>query len=340
MEGFTMHTKSIAGSIFLAMSLMFGTVAMAADATPDQVYQAAQAGNYRAARQMMDQILRDHPDSAKAHFVEAELLGKQGRLRQARQELDTALRLDPAQHFARPGAVDGLRTLIASGSASHARGTFSGIPWGLILAVAGLLAIVSLIMRARRRAAYAAGANAPYGSYGSYGPYGRGLSRAAQPSYGGGPQGGYGYPGGVGPMGGGLGSGIMGGLATGAAVGAGVVAGEALMNRVLNGGPSNASGSAGNVVDQNAAPDAGAANQAETNYDMGGNDFGLRDAGSWDDGSGSGSSWDDPDAARRLTRDDGGWTDSGQWDNGGSWDNGNSWDDGSFDNGGGSDDWT
>jgi hypothetical protein len=119
-----------------------------------------------------------------------------------------------------------------------------------------------------------------------------------------------------------------------------VVAGEALMNRVLNGGSSHASGSAGNVVDQNAAPDAGAANQAQADYDMGGNDFGLRDAGSWDDGSGSGSSWDDPGATRRLTRDDGGWTDSGQWDNGGSWDNGNSWDDGSFDNGGGSDDWT
>jgi hypothetical protein len=287
------------------------------------VYQAAQAGNYREAQGMMDQILRDHPNSAKAHFVEAELFGKQGKLQQAQEELNTALRLDPSQNFARPGAIDELRTLIASGSASHAQGTFSGIPWGLVLGLAALLIVVSLIMRARRRAVvYPAGGAAPYGY---------GATRAAPP-YGpqGGPQGGYGYPGGVAPgqAAGGMGSGIMGGLATGAAVGAGVVAGEALMNRVLNGGSANAAGTAGNVVNPAASQDAAAANSPETGYDMGGNDFGLRDAGSWDD-----------DATRKLSSNDSGSV-GNPWDDGGSSDDGGgSWDDGGG-GGGGSDDWT
>ncbi|AOB33572.1 hypothetical protein AKI39_09575 [Bordetella sp. H567] len=325
-----MNSKSFAGSMLLAACLLIGGNAMAADATPDQVYQAAQAGHYREAQAMMDQILRDHPNSAKAHFVEAELLGKQGKLQQAQQELNTALRLDPSQNFARPGAVDELRTLIASGnsgSASQAQGTFGGIPWGLVLGIAGLLIVVSLVMRARRRAAY---------SQGPGGPYGYGATRTGPP-YGvppAGPQGGYGYPGGAAPGQGtgGMGSGIMGGLATGAAVGAGVVAGEALMNRVLHGG-SAASGNTGNVVDPAASQDAGAANAQEAGYDMGGKDFGVRDA----------NSWDGDDDTRKVSSNDGdgsSWNVGNPWDdNGSSGDGGGSWDDGGG-GGGGSDDWT
>ena len=50
--------------------------AQAADPSLNQVYQAAQSGNLGGALGMMDQVLRDHPNSAKAHFVEAELLAK------------------------------------------------------------------------------------------------------------------------------------------------------------------------------------------------------------------------------------------------------------------------
>lgn len=323
---YSMNSKSFAGSILVAACLLFGGNAMAADATPDQVYQAAQAGHYREAQTMMDQILRDHPNSAKAHFVEAELLGKQGKLPQAQEELNTALRLDPSQNFARPGAVDELRTLIASGNASHSagKGTFGGNPWGLVLGIVAVLIIVSMVMRARRRAAYSQGPN---------GPYGYGAGRGPAP-YGGppaGPQSGYGYPGGAAPgqaAGGGMGSSIMGGLATGAAVGAGVVAGEALMNRVLHGGSGSAN--TGNVVDTGAVPDAGTANSQEAGYDMGGTDFGLRDASSWDG-----------DDTRKVASNDGGdnsWNVGNPWDDdGSSSDSGGSWDDGG---GGGSDDWT
>ncbi|MFC4276578.1 tetratricopeptide repeat protein [Achromobacter aloeverae] len=321
------YSRSIAGSFLLAACLLIGGNALAADATPDQVYQAAQAGNYRQAQEMMDQILRDHPNSAKAHFVEAELLGKQGKLQQAQEELSTALRLDPSQRFAKPGAVDELRSRIASGSASRAGGASGGIPWGMVLGIAGLAIIVSLVLQARRRAAYAAAGPGPYGQGGGV--------RTSSP-YGGpppaGPQGGYGYPGGPGSapgsVAGGAGSGILGGLATGAAVGAGMVAGEALMNRVLHGGAT----ASGNVADGGVARDAGAHDATQAGYDMGGRDFGLRDADSWDD--------DDP--TRKLKNgDDGGgqtWNIDYPWNNGdASGDGGDSWDGGG---GGSDDDWT
>ncbi|WP_256988286.1 tetratricopeptide repeat protein [Bordetella genomosp. 9] len=324
----SVYSKSIAGSMLLSACLLLGGNAYAAEATPDQVYQAAQAGNYREAQAMMDQILRDHPNSAKAHFVEAELLGKQGKLQQAQAELNTAIRLDPSQNFARPGAVDELRSLIASsGNASRAQGTFSGIPWGMVLAIAGLLIVVSLVMRARRRANGAAGPNGGYGPMRTSSPYGPNGPYGPQGGAPGAPQGGYGYPGGAAPgqAGPGMGSGILGGLATGAAVGAGVVAGEALMDRVLHRGSDNA----GNLGNADPARGAGAATAGEQGYDMGGNDFGLRDASSWDD-----------DEKRKLANNDGGdnsWNVGNPWDDGGSSSDGGSWDDGSSS---GSDDWT
>lgn len=334
------HAKSFAGSLLLATCLLFSGSVLAADATPDQVYQAAQAGNFRQAQEMMDQILRDHPNSAKAHFVQAELLGKQGKLQQAQVELNNALRLDPDQRFAKPGAVDELRTRISSSNvsngASHAGGTFGGIPWGMVLGIAAVVIVVSLMLQARRRAAYAAANRNPY----DYG----GGTRGATP-YGGpppmgpngyGPQGGYGYPGNAGPgqAAGGLGSGIMGGLATGAAVGAGVVAGEALMNRVLHGGSSGAAGSGVSGSDANATRDT-SANATDASYDMGGKDFGLRDADSWDDA--------DPTRKLKGNDDDGNgqtWNIDYPWNN--SSDSSSDSGGDSWDSGGGSsdDDWT
>ena len=72
-----------------------GGALAATDPTMHQVYQAAEAGRFSEAQGMMDQVLRDHPNSAKAHFVEAELLAKQGRLADAAAELGSAQRLAP-----------------------------------------------------------------------------------------------------------------------------------------------------------------------------------------------------------------------------------------------------
>jgi hypothetical protein len=73
----------------------------------------------------------------------------------------------------------------------------------------------------------------------------------------------------------GTGSGIMGGLASGLAVGAGVVAGEELAHHFLDGGRRDG-GTTPSPFEENANPD------------MGGSDFGVNDASSWDDGGSMG----------------------------------------------------
>jgi hypothetical protein len=80
---------------------------------------------------------------------------------------------------------------------------------------------------------------------------------------------------------------MLGGLATGAAMGAGVVAGEALMHRIM--GDDQRSGLA-STPGFDATPVYEP--QPDPSYDMGGQDFGLNDAGSWDDGgSAGGDDW-------------------------------------------------
>jgi hypothetical protein len=57
----------------------------------------------------MQGVLQQHPQSAKAHYVEAQLLYRASKLDQARTELATADRLEPGLPFAKPEAVAMLR---------------------------------------------------------------------------------------------------------------------------------------------------------------------------------------------------------------------------------------
>ena len=269
-----MSARTVLSVVFLAVASFVAAAAAALEPTLNQVYQAAQSGNFGEAQRMMDQVLRDHPNSAKAHYVEAELLAKQGRFAAAESELATAERLEPGLPFAKPQAVAELKQRIstsralrpgaASGltpasSSGFAPAASSGIPWGTLLIGAGLVAIVVWVVRAMRRRAAATymPANSPtaYGAVPPGQPYGPGTA---------GP---------VGPAGG-MGSGILGGLATGAALGAGMVAGQTLAHR-LGGGSSGDAGAAPMVGGTQTMPD-----------DMGGNDFGVADSSSWDDGGG------------------------------------------------------
>lgn len=251
--------------------------AHAADPSLHQVYQAAQAGNYREAQSMMDQVLKNHPNSAKAHFVEAELLAREGRISNAKSELATAERLEPGLSFAKPAAVEELRSLLTPSQNTNrfvaptaTPVSVSSFPWGVLFLASGLIALLIVIIRmmSQRTSNTVQGSNAQ----------GFGASATPAAAYG---------SNGVTPMpptgGGGMGAGIMGGLATGAALGVGMVAGEALMHRVLDGQHSNGS----------IAPTENTSwNNPQPQYDMGGNDFGISDSASWDDSSnGSGDDW-------------------------------------------------
>ena len=273
---------------FVAVSA--GSAFAASEPSMQEVYQAAQAGRLIEAQGMIDRVLTEHPKSAKAHFVQAELYAKQGRMGDAASALRSAEQLAPGLPFVKPQALQDLRALITApraaapvvSRAAHVQPApvDAGMPWGLLLAGTGAMALVVWAARSLGQRKTMAAAGTGYPAYAGAGapqaagpmqPYAGGAAPMAS-----GPA--------AGPAAGGLGSGIMGGLATGAALGVGMVAGQALMHRFTDGN---------RPAPEHAPPaDAAWANGPAPN-DMGGKDFGIDDASSWDDGgAGGGGDWD------------------------------------------------
>lgn len=267
----------------LALVMLTGS-ALAGDATMGQIYQTVQSGHLAQAQQMIRQVLRDHPNSGKAHFVAAEVAAREQNYGEARQELAKARSLEPGLPFASPGAVRALQAQLGEAS-GHGLGQRSGrrsshLGWALLL-IGGVIVVWMIVRRRMAAANYNAFPGQFPGAMPPGGPMGA-------PPYG---PGGY-PPAGYGP-GHSAGSGIMGSLGTGLALGAGVAAGEELVGHMLN--PS----AGGGLI-----PDAAAGQvDPQVNADMGGNDFGVSDPGSWDDGGGGGGGWDSGGGGG-----DGGWT--------------------------------
>src|ERR1700691_4446651 len=88
------------------------------DPSVNQVYDAARAGHLDQARQMMNQVLASHPQSARAHYVDADLKN----YGEARQELRTAEQLNPGLPFANPQSVAALRREIGAPAVAQAPG--------------------------------------------------------------------------------------------------------------------------------------------------------------------------------------------------------------------------
>jgi hypothetical protein len=240
----------------------------AEDASMHQVYLAAEAGKFSEAQSMMDKVLHDHPGSAKAHFVEAELLAKQRRYSAAQDELTIAERLQPNLSFVKPQALEKLKVQIsttrpvsqAASNHNFQPASSGATPWGMILLMVGLIAFIYLAAKwmTRRNTDVV-----PVNSY----PNNTNLNSQQY-----GPA-----PSLMGQVGGGLGSTIMSGLATGAALGVGMVAGEAIMHQFTD-GERNSNG----FINTAQAND-----QPENQNDLGGTDFGITNSSSWGDDSGS-----------------------------------------------------
>jgi len=267
----------------LLMMATVSTPALAADPKVSEVYAAARAGDVDKAIGMMNTVLKDHPNSAKAHYVQAELLAKKGRIAEARAELGSAEKLAPGLPGIQPQSVASLKAQLSGGvttagtvaksevpvpQASH------GFPW-MTAIIIGML-VFGLLAFLRRRSQPDVYQPSVGGGYGATG-YGSGGYPQGGPGYGGG------YGGGYPQQGGGLGSGIMGGLATGAAAGVGFAAGERIVDGLFGDHDKE------RVIEREVEPryDPGSANQ-----DMGGNDFGISDDSSWDSsGGGDDGDW-------------------------------------------------
>src|SRR5271155_998457 len=142
--------KFILAAAALGLSATFSlaspSFAQAADPTMHEIYQEAEAGHLDKAQQMITQVLADRPNSAKAHYVQAELFAKEGKTTEARAELGTAERLNPGltdfsqrsvqELKGQLGLANGrpLPTQRAGGVPSRSE---PGIPWGKLLIAAG-----------------------------------------------------------------------------------------------------------------------------------------------------------------------------------------------------------
>jgi hypothetical protein len=295
-------------NIALFAAFLFSLFALAAHAqrapgdepTLAQIYQAANAGQLDRADSMIEEVLKSHPNSARAHYVKAELAAREHKFDLAQQELATAERIAPGLPFAKSESVQALRNQISGsrtgstsapaspparqmgfGSGAQAQ---HGLPWGAIALVA-LIAIVAIAFMRRRSTppaadgyggAYGNTSAAPYGQTGSgpvYPPT-AGTAPVNAPS---------------------MGSSIVRGLGTGLAVGAGVVAAEEIGRRMFShDGQAVANNPASSNPPSLDAIDEGM--RRNLNTDMGGDNFGIGNGG-WDDaggdmGGGGGGDWD------------------------------------------------
>lgn len=280
--------------LLVSALLGFGLAMAQSEPTLSQIYDAAQSGRMEQAQTMMQQVLVAHPGSGKAHFVQAELFARQGKLGLARESLATAEKLAPGLPSIKPEALQSLRTQLAAkalpppaNSAVQHRPAVavaqdtappSSFPWGLVLALGGGAIGLAIFLTRRKPAPAIEQPLAQYpnqGAGGLSGPQGFGASNTVAPGVMQQPmQQPYGQP-----AGSGLGGKIMGGVATGLAVGAGVMAAQAI-GRTLSGNH-----------DQGARPADTLANNdyqnINSNPDMGGQNFGVNDAASWDDAGGA-----------------------------------------------------
>lgn len=294
---------------FIMLALGAGLVsalpALAAEPTLHQVYEKANAGQLDEARTMMREVLSAHPNSGKAHYVEAELLARQGQRHEAAIELAKAEQLAPGLPFASEQSQRELRSSLQSNPATPNATTHAAASQDqasdlkaskatntqLIALGIVLLAFIYLASRwMSRRALSPAVITPPHNPHPgtwdqSQAATGSGFNNSHPAYYG--PTGSSAYGAGA-ENGSTLTSRIVGGLASGAALGAGIAAGETLVHHWLD-----------NKNENTGKPDFG--NSAPPQHSLQGfegldpfpdagqkprldeSDFGISDNSSWDD---------------------------------------------------------
>src|SRR5476649_1755146 len=152
--------RRLLAAVTLAAAVTFG-IAMASpafadgDPTMDQIYSAARSGHLDQAQQMITQVLADHPSSAKAHYVQAELYAREGKTALARSELGAAEQLKPGLPFENQRSVQelkaqlGLRTGAIGPTVVTSVPAAPRFPWGTVLILAGVVAILFMVFRRR-----------------------------------------------------------------------------------------------------------------------------------------------------------------------------------------------
>jgi hypothetical protein len=278
----------------LVASLAFVAMASAAWALPtlQQVEAEVQQGHTEHAESMMSEVIAAKPGSARAHYVYAEILARNGKFAKAAEEEAKARQIDPNASFASPEQVQAFEQLLdreqrpasralqaptAGGGVAPMRATAPspGIPSWIWLAL--LAAVAFFLWRGFSRS--------------------RATAAAAWPGAGGVPAPGYGGVNPGAPYGPGAPAASSGLLGTGLAV-AGGVAGGMLIDEMLHRRSDPGFDRGGNGVFGSGGSDALQGNDAATELETRQVDFG--NGNDWDSGGGSadlgggmdGGSWD------------------------------------------------
>jgi hypothetical protein len=207
-EGTRMRKTIVGAALALA--------ALAAWALPtlEQVENEVRLGHLTSAESMMNEVVTARPGSARAHYVYAEVLARNGKFADAREQARLAREADPRITFtdagrftafeqlleraqrvpsARAGATPAVPALPATATASTSSGGIPGWIWLALLAAAGIM-LWRGFSRSRAGAAgaglagtgaHAMTSGAPaYGLAGSAGPgsYGPGSPYGAPPA--------------------------------------------------------------------------------------------------------------------------------------------------------------
>ncbi len=215
--------------------------------TVTQIYETVRQGNLSRASRMIQIVLQAHPNSAKAHYVDAEILAREGRVAGARDELRIAKSISPTLSFVSAQSVNQLQNMLSLKRRSVAHE--SHVPYmAIILFIVAVLFILLMIRSFRQKrnfrpSSYSNNTNTGANNQGSYQNSRSGF--------------------------GGIGS----GLASGLAAGVGFAAGEELFDHFTHDDNTNISS------DNNLSQDD---NVTQPPSDP---DFGISDDSSWGDDS-------------------------------------------------------
>jgi hypothetical protein len=276
--------------IFFLVLLVLTSVAGAAD-SPKDVQALIARGDYPGAEAMLRDAVAEHPQSAKAHYVLAEVLAHEGNIGEAKAEASKAATLDPGTRFTDPAKFQAFQRKLDAALAptSNARpsttpfrsgdtqqptggqGSGSSHLTGVLVIGAVLALIVFLWMRRKRNVGSQPGGYSstppldgvpPYGGYPGSGPY----APPPQPHS---------------------------GVGTAVAAGLGGVAAGMLLDEALR---SHREGEdtrdTGSVSREDHDPSSQAYDDLRSDpIDMGNNDSSWDDSSSGDDGSSDDNSW-------------------------------------------------
>jgi hypothetical protein len=84
----------------------------ASEPSVQDILNAANSGQMGKAKKMVEQVLASHPNSAKAHYLAAQIYAKMGERAPAREELSRAQQLDPAMSFVNADQLSQLRAAV------------------------------------------------------------------------------------------------------------------------------------------------------------------------------------------------------------------------------------